>query len=368
MPALREQREAPGEHRAGPRADVARAPRPCSRAPRPASRAGPTCPRSACPRAVVERVPARQVDCRVSAASRCASSTAVAASPQVPRSIPTALRRASTWVSSPSRASRRHPASARARRSAARSWSPTAKAAMPSRDSASGSVGPTAAAAVSSSSTRRPCCSGWATASAATYRGSASVPARLWTAATTRVPDVRGGPAPVAAHGRGDEQVQREVDVARRGGAAGDGAQLQDPPGVAEVDVVGQLAQRLQPGAVQVVERVGLRLPEQARDEVRPAQPEAQLRGEQQPVPALGGAAGELGGPLQRRHGRGHRAAPEVLDVGVLELGGHRRRPARRSPGPGTRSAAAAGRPARRRARRSPPAAGSWARPAGSRT
>ena len=274
----------------------------------------------------------------------------------------------STWGSSPSRPCARSRVSARSRNSAARTWAPTAWAAMPKARSASGSTTVSIWMASSRSMTSAPRRTGSATARAAMCRGSERVHVRLRGDLGDPCSRHRSRIGPPAPEGGTEQQVEGQVGVTCAGRPFGHGAQLHDPARVARDAVVEDLAQPLDPRPVELGELGAFGRGDQAVDQVGAAEPEADLGGEQQPTTAPGRVGGQLGGTLQGGDGRGDPASAQALHVAGLELVGDARRPDRRSPASGARCGGRAGRRAPARAPHARPVGVRWTRPAGCRS
>ena len=136
-------------------------------------------------------------------------------------------------------------------------------------------------------------------------------------------PRLGAGVGPPAAQSRAEQQVQRQVGLPGLRRAFRRRAQRQDAAGIAGYPVVEDLAQPRHPCVVQLGQGRPLGCGDEPVDEVRPAEPEADLRGEQQPSSAARRVGRQVRRALEGGDRGSHPAAPQAFRGRVLQLVGY---------------------------------------------
>ncbi len=219
-----------------------------------------------------------------------------------------------TWESSPSLPCCRSLVSARPSKSTACTGEPTACAAMPSSHSAAGSDDVLDDHAVEHACMRLPGRAAPAPRQRARRRSGDRRRLRSSRFGDLGDPGARSRPGirPPAAQRGAEQQVQRQVGVARRRRFCRDAAQSSNTrpasPGTPSLKISRSHSILARSSRDRLVRAA---LIEQLVDQVGAAEPERVLGGEQQPPPAPGRVRGQLRGAFKRPDRAGRRAAPQ---------------------------------------------------------
>ena len=228
-----------------------------------------------------------------------------------------------TWGRSPRRPWERSRVSARSRNSAARTWSPTAWAAIPRTRKRVGVGHGLDLDRRQAFDDDSPAGDGLGDRERCDVSGVLLGPGQ---ALGDRGNSCRGlgvGVGPPATQCRTQEQVEREVDLSGRRRALGHGTQLHHPAGISWDPVVEDLPQPLDPCSIEIGQRGALGFGDQSVHQVDATEPEADLRGQEQPPAATGRVGRQLGRPLESGDGGVDPPTSEALCAGGFELVRH---------------------------------------------